>query len=229
MLQVQVTHRVGALALDLDLTTGAGLTAVIGPSGAGKTTLLRLIAGLVRPDRGRIASDQVVLVDTARRAWVPPHRRGVGYVAQDARLFPHLSVRNNLRYARWCAGGAPGGADDWDEIVHLLDLRSLLTRSHTGLSGGEVQRVALGRALLGRPRLLLLDEPLAAVDIGRRTEILPYLDRLREQRRLPMLYVTHAPAEIAGRADRVIRLQDGRVAMTSDSGGNLAEVRSAEI
>jgi len=228
MLQVRVTHRVGALALDLDLTAGAGLTAVIGPSGAGKTTLLRLIAGLVRPGHGRIASDEVVFVDTARGLWVPPHRRGVGYVTQDARLFPHFSVRNNLRYAHWCAGGAPGGAEDWDEIVHLLDLRSLLTRSHTGLSGGEVQRVALGRALLGRPRLLLLDEPLAAVDIDRRTEIIPYLDRLREQRRLPMLYVTHAPAEIAGRADRIIRLQAGRV-VASDGAGRLAEGRSGEI
>ena len=208
-LSIAVRHRIGSLELDLVHEFGSGLTGIVGQSGAGKTTLLRIIAGVVRPDEGRISLDGTVLVDTARRTWCPPHRRHVGYVAQEPSLFPHLSVRNNLRYARWCAGAR--AATSWEDVLALLDLAPLLPRSPQTLSGGEQQRVALGRALLAAPRLLLLDEPLASVDVARRNDILPYLDRVRAEARLPMVYVTHAPAEVATRADAVLRLHDGRL------------------
>ncbi len=211
MLEVAVDHRVGALHLQVTCACGPGLTAIVGHSGAGKTTLLRLIAGVSRPTAGRIALDGDVLVDTAGGVWRPPHVRRIGYVAQAPHLFPHLSVRGNLRYARWCAGQNPPGPAAWDEVVDLLDLAPLLRRSPRTLSGGEQQRVALGRALLAAPRLLLLDEPLAAVDVERRHEILPYLDRLRTTARLPMLYVTHTLAEVETRADALLRLAEGRL------------------
>jgi molybdate transport system ATP-binding protein len=220
MLDVVLTHTVGTLTLDVRHTFGPGLTALVGASGAGKTTLLRLIAGVARPDRGVIRLDDHVLVDTDRGAWCPPHRRRVGYVAQSPHLFPHLSVRHNLRYASWCAQGATGGAT-WDEVIALLDLHHLLARSPHTLSGGEQQRVALGRALLAAPRLLLLDEPLNAIDVDRRHEILPYLDQLRSAGGLPMLYVTHTMAEVEQRADAVLRLSDGRLAVLGSTPGHL--------
>jgi molybdate transport system ATP-binding protein len=209
-LDVTVAHRIGTLTLDVHCAVDGGLTAIVGPSGAGKTTLLRMIAGVMRPDSGVIRLGDDVLVDTARAIWVPPHRRHVGYVAQEPRLFPHLSVRNNLRYARWCAGERRAQGASFPEVVTLLDLERLLSRSPRTLSGGEQQRVALARALLAAPRVLLLDEPLAAVDVARRHEILPYLDRLRAEVRLPMVYVTHAIEEVASRAGQIVQMVDGR-------------------
>ena len=209
-LDLDVRHRVGDLTLDVACTVGNGLTAIVGPSGAGKTTLLRLIAGVARPDAGVIRLGDNALVDTARAIWVPPHRRHVGYVSQEPRLFPHLSVRNNLRYARWCAGPRRTTAATFDDVLALMDLAPLLARSPRTLSGGEQQRVALARALLAAPDLLLLDEPLAAVDVARRYEILPYLDRLRAEARLPMIYVTHAIDEVEQRAVQLIRMAEGR-------------------
>lgn len=209
MLEVAITHRLGTLDLSVDHTFSAGLTGVVGPSGAGKTTLLRLIAGVLRPGRGHVRLGTTVLVDTGARLWCPPHRRRVGYVAQQPRLFPHLSVRNNLRYAQWCAP-TPLSVR-WDEVVELLDLTHLLRRGPRTLSGGEQQRVALGRALLAAPRLLLLDEPLASVDVDRRDEILPYLDRVRIESGLPMIHVTHTLADVVGRADAILRLHNGRL------------------
>ena len=223
MLHVALTHTIGTLRLEVSCTFGPGLTAIVGPSGAGKTTLLRLIAGVARPSSGVIRLDDDVLVDTARHICRPPHRRRIGYVAQAPYLFPHLSVRNNLRYAQWCAGPTRASGAIWEDVLALFDLAPLLGRSPATLSGGEQQRVALGRALLASPRILLLDEPLTGIDVERRNEILPYLDRLRASARLPMLYVTHTLAEVESRADALLRLQGGRVELVSphQQGGRL--------
>jgi molybdate transport system ATP-binding protein len=209
-LRVEIYHRVGPITLDVSLTTGAGLTALVGPSGAGKTTLLSIVAGLIRPERGIIRLDDDVLVDTARRVWQPPHQRRIGYVFQEPRLFPHLSVRGNLGYGRWFASDRPSSVR-FDDVVELCGLGPLLSRQTERLSGGEKQRVALGRALLSRPRLLLLDEPLASVDVARREELLPYLDRLRAELRLPTVYVTHTLSEVVSRAERIVSLDSGRI------------------
>jgi molybdate transport system ATP-binding protein len=198
-----------------------GVTALFGPSGCGKSTILAAIAGLLAPDRGRVVLDGAVLLDTAARIRLPPERRRCGVVFQDARLFPHLSVESNLRYGlrrapRDAAG--PGFA----EVVALLGLGPLLARRPAGLSGGERQRVALGRALLSRPRLLLMDEPLAALDQPRRAEVLPFLARLRDAARVPILYVTHALDEVDALADRLVLLREGRVLADGETEAVLA-------
>jgi molybdate transport system ATP-binding protein len=209
-LHVEARHALGTFRLDVTLEVGSGLTALVGPSGAGKTTLLNVIAGLIRPAEGSVRLGDETLADSRTGAWCPPHRRHIGYVFQDPRLLPHLTVRQNLGYPRW-AQGQPGPRVEAG-IVELLNLSGLLARYPSHLSGGEKQRVALGRALLSRPRLLLLDEPLGAVDQPHREAILPYLDRLRAAQSLPTLYVTHTWREVAGRADSVVELADGRVA-----------------
>lgn len=208
--QVQVDHALAHFQLSVTLDVGAGLTALIGPSGAGKTTLLNIVAGVVQPDRGRVTLDGDVLVDTAQKIWRPTHQRGIGYVFQTPRLFPHLTVRRNLGYGRWF-GSAARERFKFDDVVGLLDLRALLERTPRRLSGGEAQRVALGRALLSQPRLLLLDEPLASVDQARRDEVLPYLDRVRAELRMPTIYVTHTLAEVESRAEKIIVIDRGRV------------------
>ncbi|MFC0389601.1 molybdenum ABC transporter ATP-binding protein [Muricoccus vinaceus] len=214
MLDVSVLHRFpgqGSFALEAAFSTPTpGVTAVFGPSGCGKSTLLSAIAGLLRPDGGRVALDGGVLLDTAARVFVPPERRRCGVVFQDARLFPHLSVETNLRYG---ARRAPGGAEGpgFEEVVSLLGIAPLLARRPGALSGGERQRVALGRALLCRPRLLLMDEPLAALDAPRRAEVLPFLARVRHRFRLPILYVTHALDEVDRLADHLVLMEAGRV------------------
>lgn len=208
-LSVQLSHRFAGFSLDVDFTAGAGVTALFGRSGSGKTTVVNAVAGLLRPARGRIAADGVVLVDTSAGVFLPPHRRRVGYVFQDARLFPHLTVRQNLTYGRWFAGGS--GRADFGHVVDLLGLGALLARRPGALSGGERQRVALGRAMLSDPRLLLMDEPLAALDEARKDEILPYLERLRSEADLPVLYVSHSVAEIARLASTVVLIEAGRV------------------
>ena len=209
-LAIDARHRLERIALEVTLRAGAGLTAIVGPSGAGKTTLLHLVAGLVRPDDGRIAIGDDVLVDTARGTWVPPNRRRIGYVTQDSRLFPHLTVGQNLAFGHWFT---PPGARRLSvaAVVDMLDLGAFLARRPGRLSGGERQRVALGRALVTSPRLLLLDEPLAAVDVARRQEILPYLDRLRRELTIPTLYVTHTIGEVQDRAEAIVTMDEGRV------------------
>lgn len=207
---VEAAHTVGEFHLDVRVQIGSGLTALVGPSGAGKTTLLNVVAGVVRPDRGLVRLDRDVLADSSARVWRPPHRRRIGYVFQDPRLFPHMTVRQNLLFGRWFHRHRTGGIAA-DEVIDLLNLRTLLTRRPSRLSGGEKQRVALGRALLAAPRLLLLDEPLASVDQVHRAEILPYLNRLRVAQAIPTVYVTHTWAEVAGRADHVVELKEGRV------------------
>ncbi len=169
-----------------------------------------MIAGLVKPDRGRIALDDTVLFDSAARVDVPTHRRRIGYVFQEGRLFPHLTVAQNLDYGRWMSGLASDAAER-DRIVAMLDIGNLLKRRPGKLSGGERQRVAIGRALLMKPRLLLLDEPLASLDRERKLEILPYLARLRDEAKVPMIYVSHQAGEIQRLASQVVRIEDGRV------------------
>src|SRR5436190_9821135 len=210
MLLVDVEKRLGDFAIAARFETEGGATALYGPSGAGKTSIVNMIAGLVTPDRGRIALDDTVLFDSATRTNVPAHRRRIGYVFQEGRLFPHMTVERNLDYGRWMAG-APADATERDRIVALLDIGALLKRRPGHLSGGERQRVAFGRALLMRPRLLLLDEPLASLDRARKLEILPYLARLRDEAKVPMIYVSHQAGEILRLASQVVRIEDGRV------------------
>ncbi len=211
MLEVEVHHSIGAFTLEAAFTAPTpGVTVLFGPSGSGKSTMLQAVAGLLRPGAGRVALDGAVLLDTATRVNLAPERRGCGVVFQDARLFPHLSVRTNLQYgARRAARGAKG--PEFQEVVDLLGIAPLLHRRPRHLSGGERQRVALGRALLSRPRLLLMDEPLAALDAPRRAEILPFLERLRDHGGLPILYVTHALDEVDRLADTLVLLDAGRV------------------
>ena len=211
MLTVEIEKRLGDFTLGARFESAGGITAVFGPSGAGKTTLVNAIAGLIAPDRGRIAIDGTVLFDSERRINLPPHRREIGYIFQEGRLFPHFSVSRNLDYGRRMRG-LPEDAKQLERIVSLLDIGHLLERRPGKLSGGERQRVAIGRALLTRPRLLLLDEPLASLDAARKREILPYLERMRDEVGVPMVYVSHQAAELRRIATSVVRLEAGRVA-----------------
>jgi molybdate transport system ATP-binding protein len=214
------------LAVDIEKTLGethivarfegdGGATALFGPSGAGKTSIVSMIAGLIAPDRGRIEFDGETLFDDARRIDVPAHKRRIGCVFQEGRLFPHLSVRRNLDYGRWMCG-LPRDDRQFAQVTDMLDIGALLDRRPGALSGGERQRVALGRALLMQPRLMLLDEPLASLDARRKREILPYFERLRDEAKLPMIYVSHDAAEVRRVARRVVRIEDGRVTTTGD-------------
>jgi len=209
-LSVDVRHRQGAFDLDAAFESGGRLTALFGTSGSGKTTLVNLVAGLVRPTEGRIAVDGRVLVDTAAGIVVPVHRRRIGYVFQDARLFPHLTVRRNLRYGRFFTPAGERYADE-SAVVDLLGIGDLLDRRPGHLSGGEKQRVAIGRALIASPRLILMDEPLASLDEARKAEILPYIERLRDETRIPIVYVSHSIAEVSRLATDVVVLSGGRV------------------
>ncbi len=210
-LSVALSHRQGDFTLDLSFRAPPGLTVLFGPSGAGKTTVVQAVAGLLRPDAGRIALGDEVLFDQTAGRFLPPHRRRIGYVFQDGRLFPHLTVRQNLLYGRWFAPRGAAG-ESLDRVVALLGIGELLGRRPAGLSGGEKARVALGRALLSAPRLILADEPLAALDEARKAEILPYFERLRDEVAIPILYVSHSTAEVARLATTVVALRQGRLA-----------------
>ncbi len=210
MLRVDVSKRLGEFSVEACFTSEGRVTGLFGASGSGKTSLVNMIAGLLRPDRGVIAIDGETLDDTAARVHVPPYRRRIGYVFQDARLFPHLDVRQNLDYGRRMNRLADDPAQR-ARITDLMDIGQLLDRRPGHLSGGERQRVALGRALLSQPRLLLLDEPLGALDERRREEILPYLMRLRDEAGIPMVYVSHDAREMRQLATEIVLLQRGRV------------------
>ena len=217
----------GAFRLASQFRSDSGALALFGRSGSGKSTVLGLIAGLLRPDRGRIVLDGEVLTDTERGIFVPPHRRRIGVVFQDALLFPHLSVRANLLYGvprlkAGYRGAGTAGAIEFDAVVQMLGIGSLLDRRPLGLAGGERQRVAIGRALLAQPRLLLLDEPMAALDFERRLEIMPYIARLRDEARIPLVYVSHAVDEVARIADEVVVIDAGRVVSSGLPGDVLA-------
>jgi molybdate transport system ATP-binding protein len=227
MLSVDVEKRLrardGEFTISARFATENGVTALFGPSGSGKTTLVNMIAGLVTPDRGRIAIADTVLFDSKARINVPTHQRRIGYVFQEGRLLPHLSVGSNLDYGRRVSG-LPADPDETKRIVDLLDIAHLIDRRPGKLSGGERQRVAVGRALLMRPRLLLLDEPLAALDAARKREILPYLQRLRDE--VPMVYVSHHAGELRRIATSVVRIDGGRV--TAVGGKELLEEFDAD-
>jgi molybdate transport system ATP-binding protein len=210
MLRVDVTKQLGEFSLQVAFTSDGRVTGLFGASGAGKTSLINMIAGLLRPDRGTIAIDSETLDDTAAHIHVPAWRRRIGYVFQDARLFPHLDIRHNLDYGRRMNGLADDPAQH-TRVTDLLDIGALLDRRPGQLSGGERQRVALGRALLARPRLLLLDEPLGSLDEERKVEILPYLVRLRDEAGIPMVYVSHDADEMRQLATQVVILKRGRV------------------
>ena len=211
MLFLDVEKRLGDFRLAARFETEARVTALFGPSGAGKTTIINMIAGLVAPDRGRIMYHGKLLFDAAGKVNLPPHRRRFGYVFQDGRLFPHLTVRGNLEYGRrmYRLKRDPG---ELERVVAMLDIAHLADRRPGKLSGGERQRVAIGRALLMRPQLLLLDEPLASLDAARKAEIMPYLERLRDEAQVPMIYVTHQAEDARRLASMVVRVEAGRVA-----------------
>jgi molybdate transport system ATP-binding protein len=221
VLQARARLRLGAFLLDVDLEpVSPGVTAIFGPSGAGKSQLLAAIAGASRPDEGRIILRGAALFDSQAGVEVAMERRGIGWVFQDGRLFPHLGVEANLRYGARRAGGRDAGVR-FDALVEALGIGHLLARRPENLSGGERQRVAIGRALLSQPALLLMDEPLAALDLHRRAEILPYLERLRALApELAILYVTHALSEVVRLADRLVIMDGGTIAAQ----GALAEV-----
>lgn len=223
MIEVALEKRIGAFDLDLAFRHDGRVTALFGRSGAGKSMSLSMIAGLARPDRGVVRIDDVTLVDLPK-VFVPAHRRRIGVVFQEARLFPHLTVRQNLVFGRWFA--PPGAArGDFAAIVETLGISGLLDRRPAGLSGGERQRVAIGRALLSGPRLLLFDEPLAALDRPRKLEILPLIERLRDTFAIPIVYVSHAIEEVVRLADHVVILEAGKVTAQGAPGAVLGASR----
>ncbi len=210
ILDVDIRHRQGAFTLEARFQSDGKLTALFGPSGSGKTTIANAISGLIRPDHGKVVAQERVLLDTERRTFVPKHRRRVGYVFQEGRLFPHLNVRQNLLFGRWFTPKRERKAG-FVRVVELLGIGHLLDRRPSTLSGGEKQRVAMGRALLSDPRLLLMDEPLASLDEARKGEIYPYIERLRDEGGVPIVLVSHSVAEIARLATSVVVLSEGRV------------------
>lgn len=221
-LSVRLQHRLPGIDLDIRFDAPPGVTVLFGRSGSGKTTIVDAVAGLLQPMAGRVEVDRWVLFDTEKGLWLPPHRRRLGYIFQEGRLFPHLTVRQNLAYGRWFA---PRGAvrENPDKVVEMLGIGHVLDRRPARLSGGEKQRVAIGRALLASPRLILADEPLAALDDARKAEILPYFERLRDEVSVPILYVTHSAAEVARLATSVVALQDGKVVRHGPASDVLAD------
>lgn len=210
MLEVSLRHRFEGFALDVNFRAPPGVTVLFGRSGSGKTSIVNAVAGLLMPDAGRIAAGDWLLLDTERGLRLAPHRRRLGYIFQEGRLFAHLTVRQNLAYGGWFAPkGAP--REDFGRVVEMLGIGPLLERRPGALSGGEKQRVAIGRALLSAPRLILADEPLAALDEDRKAEILPYFERLRDTVNIPILYVSHSASEVARLATTVIAIEAGRV------------------
>lgn len=220
-LSADIHHTLGNFSLNATFESRGGLTAIFGASGSGKSSLVNVIAGLIKPDQGLLTIDGTVIVDTNQHVFLPVHRRRIGYVFQDARLFPHLSVEQNLAYGEWFTPRAQRYADR-SQILGLLGLRHLLARKPAQLSGGEKQRVAIGRALLASPRLLLMDEPLASLDQMRKDEIMPYLERLRDEVRIPIIYVSHSVAEVTRLASDIVVLSDGKV-IANGTAGEIAQ------
>lgn len=208
-MRVQVAKRLGETLIDVDFSSAGRVTALFGPSGSGKTSIINMISGLMKPERGRVVVGDKVLFDSAEKVFVPTHKRRIGYVFQEALLFPHFKVKSNLAFGRWM-NRFPRDEAEEARILSMLDIGHLLERRPAKLSGGEKQRVAIGRALFAKPQLLLLDEPLSSLDAARKQEILPYLERLRDSG-IPMVYVSHAAEEVERMADTVVHLQNGKV------------------
>jgi molybdate transport system ATP-binding protein len=215
---VDVHLRRQDFALDAAFRSDAKLTALSGPSGSGKTTIVNIIAGITKPDAGFVSVGGRTLLDTKRGIALPVHKRAVGVVFQEGRLFPHFNVRHNLMFGRWFARRGPRHAQ-FEDIVRLLGIAHLLERRPASLSGGEKQRVAIGRALLADPEILLMDEPLASLDETRKAEIYPYVERVRDAFGTPILWITHSEAEITRLAAHVVRIADGRISSSSDDAG----------
>jgi molybdate transport system ATP-binding protein len=209
-IDVSISHRQGDFSLDVQFEADSGVVALFGPSGSGKTSVLNAIAGLIRPKGARVVVQDNVLTDTRSRIFVPVHKRRIGYVFQDGRLFPHLTVRRNLTYGRWFTPNGEHWAQ-FEEVAALLGITDLLERTPSTLSGGEKQRVSIGRALLASPRILLMDEPLASLDEERKRETLPYIERLRDELSIPIVYVSHSLMEVQRLTNHIVRLDAGRV------------------
>lgn len=218
MIELHAIKKFPTFSIDAEIAIGgedAGIVALFGKSGCGKTSIVNMIAGLLRPDSGKVAIDGRVLFDSSAGIDMPPHKRDVGYVFQDARLFPHMSVKSNLLYG---AGRGSASRFALDQITALLDIGHLLARRPGELSGGEKQRVSIGRTILSNPRVLLMDEPLASLDGARKAEILPFIQRLRDELGLPIVYVSHSIEEVVRLADVMVLIDDGRVAASGDVG-----------
>jgi len=224
VLHVDIAKKVGEFTLEAAFTGEGRVIGLFGASGAGKSLLINIIAGLLKPDRGVVTLEGETLDDTAANVHIPPYRRRIGYVFQDSRLFPHLNVSQNLDYGRRMNRLTEDPAQR-KRVVALLDIGHLLDRRPGRLSGGERQRIAIGRALLSKPRLLLLDEPLGALDEGRKLEILPYLVRLRDVGGIPMVYVSHDAAELRQLATQIVMLKRGRI--TAFGGVKVLSVQTA--
>lgn len=224
VLDIAVRHRLGAFRLDADLRSQGRLTALFGASGSGKTSLVNIIGGLTRPESGHVRVEGETLVDTDKGIMLPPHRRRLGYVFQEARLFPHLTVRQNLLFGHWFVPRTVRKPAELEMVLDLLGIGHLLARRPGALSGGEKQRVAIGRALLAQPRLLLMDEPLAALDDARKAEILPHLERLRDETGIPIVYVSHSLAEVARLATTVAIVESGRIAACGPTADILSRI-----
>jgi len=212
-LDVSVLQKRNGFTLDATFDSDSSLTALFGPSGSGKTSVLNLIAGIHRPDEGRIVVAGHILTDTQKRIFVPPYRRRVGFVFQDAQLFPHFTVEQNIKFGQWFRRSETPSLP-MDAIIGVLDIGGLLKRRPATLSGGEMHRVALARALLSSPRILLMDEPLSGLDDARRREIIGLIERVRDEFSVPIVFVTHNLEEVRRLASRVIRIVDGRVIAT---------------
>lgn len=223
---VSLRHSFADFALDAAFEAPRGVTALFGRSGSGKTTLVNAVAGLLKPDQGHVEVDGEALLDTSKDVALPAHRRRIGYVFQDGRLFPHMSVAANLRYGQRYSDKR-GKTQEFDAVVEMLGIGHLVNRSPVSLSGGEKQRVAIGRALLSSPRLLIMDEPLASLDEERKQEILPYLERLRDEAGIPVIYVSHSVSEVARLATTVVILRQGRVAACGPAGEIFADPQFA--
>ena len=216
MIDVDIAQRIGRFALDVKFSVDAPVVGLFGPSGSGKTSVVNAIAGVQRPDRGTIRVNGEVLFDSVKRIDVRPEHRRVGYVFQDALLFPHLDVSANLTYGQRLRASSQRVIHE-DHVVELLGLAALLDRRPRTLSGGERQRVAIGRALLAQPRILLMDEPLASLDQERKLEVLDYIERLRDDLRIPIVYVSHSAEEVKRLADAVVLLSQGRCVAVGDT------------
>jgi molybdate transport system ATP-binding protein len=222
VIEIDVAHRFGAFSIEAHIVAYGGVLALCGPSGAGKTSLLTIVAGLTRPDRGRIVIDDTVFLDTGKGVDLPARRRRIGFVFQEPRLFPHLSVAQNLRYGQRFTPIAQRFVD-FGAVTSLLGLESLLARRPDDLSGGEKQRVAIGRALLVSPRLLLMDEPLSALDDARRLDILSYIERMRDAFAIPIIFVSHRISEVERLASDIVALEPGRL-VEMRRGGEMAAI-----
>ncbi len=216
-ISVEIRERLGDFQLDAKFASSGRLTALFGPSGSGKSSVINFIAGLIKASDGKAAVDGRVLFDSDKGINVPRHKRRIGYVFQEARLFPHLSVRQNLAYGRWFAPAEDRSMGS-KGVIDLLGLGQILDRMPNLLSGGEKQRVAIGRALLSSPKLLLMDEPLASLDQARKSEILPYIERLRDETKVPIIYVSHSVAEVARLATDIVVMSNGMVIASGRTG-----------